>query len=98
MKTTAGLYFDWNWDSTFEAELAEHIPVVKATVAGTRLVGRLCVGMYLHVQPAHRYQNYKLLKLKCRCRQQEWSSYAPHDYRSRSGFLLVICATPAFLW
>ena len=30
--------------SVFEAELADHIPVVKTAVAGTRLVGRLCVG------------------------------------------------------
>ena len=30
--------------SVFEAELAEHIPVVKTSVAGTRLVGRVCVG------------------------------------------------------
>ena len=28
----------------FEAELADHIPVVKTTIAGTRLVGRMCVG------------------------------------------------------
>lgn len=28
----------------FEAELADHIPVIKTSVAGTRLVGRLCVG------------------------------------------------------
>lgn len=28
----------------FEAELADHIPVVKTTIAGTRLVGRMTVG------------------------------------------------------
>ncbi|KAK2080431.1 Eukaryotic translation initiation factor 6-2 [Prototheca wickerhamii] len=33
-----------NFYSVFEAELADHIPVVKASVAGTRLVGRLVVG------------------------------------------------------
>jgi translation initiation factor 6 len=33
-----------NFYSVFEAELSEHIPVVKASVAGTRLVGRLCCG------------------------------------------------------
>lgn len=33
-----------NFYSVFEAELSEHIPVVKASVAGTRLVGRLCAG------------------------------------------------------
>ena len=30
--------------SVFEAELADHIPVVKTSVAGTRLVGRMTVG------------------------------------------------------
>lgn len=30
--------------SVFEAELADHIPVIKASVAGTRLVGRMTVG------------------------------------------------------
>ncbi|GBF92513.1 eukaryotic translation initiation factor [Raphidocelis subcapitata] len=33
-----------NFYSVFEAELADHIPVVKTSVAGTRLVGRLTVG------------------------------------------------------
>ena len=33
-----------NFYSVFEAELAEHIPVIKTSVAGTRLVGRLTVG------------------------------------------------------
>lgn len=30
--------------SAFQAELSEHIPVFKATIAGTRLVGRMTVG------------------------------------------------------
>eukprot|EP00898_Chlorokybus_atmophyticus_P005532 jgi/Chlat1/5980/Chrsp4S06299 len=33
-----------NFYSTFEAELADAIPVVKASVAGTRLIGRMTVG------------------------------------------------------
>lgn len=33
-----------NFYSVFEAELAEHIPVIKTSIAGTRLVGRMCVG------------------------------------------------------
>ncbi len=33
-----------NFYSTFEAELADHIPVVQTSVAGTRIVGRLTVG------------------------------------------------------
>lgn len=31
--------------SVFESELSDHIPVVKTSVAGTRLVGRMTVGM-----------------------------------------------------
>ncbi|XP_011031805.1 PREDICTED: eukaryotic translation initiation factor 6-2-like, partial [Populus euphratica] len=30
--------------STFEAELADAIPVVKTSIAGTRIIGRLCAG------------------------------------------------------
>jgi len=33
-----------NFNAVFEAELADHIPVVKTTIAGTRLVGRMTVG------------------------------------------------------
>lgn len=33
-----------NFYSVFEAELADHIPVIKTSIAGTRLVGRLTVG------------------------------------------------------
>mmetsp|Transcript_9783 Transcript_9783/g.24384 ORF Transcript_9783/g.24384 Transcript_9783/m.24384 type:complete len:246 (-) Transcript_9783:613-1350(-) len=33
-----------NFYSVFEAELADHIPVIKSSVAGTRLVGRVTVG------------------------------------------------------
>jgi translation initiation factor 6 len=33
-----------SFSSVFEAELADHIPVIKSSVAGTRLVGRLTVG------------------------------------------------------
>eukprot|EP01029_Cantina_marsupialis_P011911 TRINITY_DN26417_c0_g1_i1.p1 TRINITY_DN26417_c0_g1~~TRINITY_DN26417_c0_g1_i1.p1 ORF type:complete len:257 (+),score=72.93 TRINITY_DN26417_c0_g1_i1:36-773(+) len=33
-----------NFYSVFESELADHIPVVHTNVAGTRCVGRLCVG------------------------------------------------------
>eukprot|EP01101_Sappina_pedata_P005171 TRINITY_DN2317_c0_g1_i1.p1 TRINITY_DN2317_c0_g1~~TRINITY_DN2317_c0_g1_i1.p1 ORF type:complete len:245 (-),score=98.47 TRINITY_DN2317_c0_g1_i1:125-859(-) len=29
---------------TFEAELGDHIPLVRTSIAGTRVVGRLCVG------------------------------------------------------
>jgi translation initiation factor 6 len=30
--------------STFEAELADVIPVVKTSITGTRIIGRLCAG------------------------------------------------------
>lgn len=33
-----------NFYSVFEAELAESIPVIHASVAGCRIIGRLCVG------------------------------------------------------
>lgn len=33
-----------NFYSIFESELADHVPVIKGTVAGTRLVGRMTVG------------------------------------------------------
>jgi translation initiation factor 6 len=33
-----------NFYSTFESELADVIPVVKASIAGTRVIGRMCVG------------------------------------------------------
>jgi hypothetical protein len=40
------LYTDlfWMHDSTFEAEFADVIPVVKSSIAGTRVIGRMCVG------------------------------------------------------
>jgi len=33
-----------NFYSTFEAELADVIPVVKTSITGTRIIGRLCAG------------------------------------------------------
>ena len=33
-----------NFYSVFESELADHIPVIKTSIAGTRLVGRMTVG------------------------------------------------------
>eukprot|EP00735_Rhodelphis_limneticus_P008449 TRINITY_DN2144_c0_g1::TRINITY_DN2144_c0_g1_i1::g.12876::m.12876 TRINITY_DN2144_c0_g1::TRINITY_DN2144_c0_g1_i1::g.12876 ORF type:complete len:243 (+),score=40.35,sp/Q6ZM19/IF6_DANRE/72.54/1e-126,eIF-6/PF01912.13/8.6e-81,eIF-6/PF01912.13/3.5e+03 TRINITY_DN2144_c0_g1_i1:94-822(+) len=33
-----------NFYSVFEAELADHIPVIHASIAGTRIIGRLAVG------------------------------------------------------
>jgi len=42
--TVIGLGGAENFYSVFEAELADHIPVIKTSIAGTRLIGRLCVG------------------------------------------------------
>eukprot|EP00744_Colponema_vietnamica_P003130 GILI01004840.1.p1 GENE.GILI01004840.1~~GILI01004840.1.p1 ORF type:complete len:246 (+),score=49.49 GILI01004840.1:85-822(+) len=33
-----------NFYSVYESELSAHIPVIKTSIAGTRIVGRLCVG------------------------------------------------------
>ena len=30
--------------STFESELADAIPIVKTSIGGTRIIGRLCAG------------------------------------------------------
>jgi translation initiation factor 6 len=33
-----------NFSSVFETELSQHIPVIRTTIGGTRIIGRLCVG------------------------------------------------------
>jgi len=38
-----------NFYSVFEQELADHIPVIHASVAGCRFIGRVTVGAYLCV-------------------------------------------------
>lgn len=38
-----------NFYSVFEAELADVIPVIHTTIAGTRIVGRLCAGEFCTV-------------------------------------------------
>lgn len=42
--TALKLYLKLVCFSVFEAELSETIPVVHASVAGCRIIGRLCVG------------------------------------------------------
>lgn len=39
------IFFFFYVYSAFEGELADVIPVVHASVAGCRIIGRLCVGM-----------------------------------------------------
>ena len=36
--------YESDFYSIFEAELAETIPVIHASIAGCRIIGRLCVG------------------------------------------------------
>ena len=43
--TSLNLSFFFYVYSAFEGELADVIPVVHASVAGCRIIGRLCVGM-----------------------------------------------------
>ena len=33
-----------NFYSVFESELAETIPIVRTSIAGTRIIGRMCAG------------------------------------------------------
>ena len=35
-----------NFFSSFEAELSDHIPVIRTSIAGCRFVGRVTVGTY----------------------------------------------------
>jgi hypothetical protein len=37
-----------NFYSVFESELAETIPIVRTSVAGTRIIGRMCAGARVH--------------------------------------------------
>ena len=47
-----------NFFSSFEAELADVIPVVQTSIAGTRIIGRLTAGM-----PPATYKNKSTLKM-----------------------------------
>lgn len=33
-----------NFYSVFDSELSAHIPVIHASIAGTKIIGRMCVG------------------------------------------------------
>jgi hypothetical protein len=58
--------------SAFEAELSDHIPVFQATVAGTKVVGRLCAGFPIPVW---------ILFIPLR-RQRKRIARTPHHHRS----------------
>jgi translation initiation factor 6 len=47
----------WSRDSIFEAELQDVIPICHATIAGTRIVGRLTAG-YVHSLPDHQHGHF----------------------------------------
>lgn len=66
-----------NFYSVFEAELADHIPVVHASIAGIRPIGRLCVGILICLCTL-------LQVLRPMRRQQAWSDGAQHHHRSRT--------------
>lgn len=53
-----------NFYSVFEAELADHIPVIKTSVAGTRLVGRVCVGNKNGLLMPHTTTDQELLHVR----------------------------------
>lgn len=53
-----------NFYSVFEAELADHVPVVKTSIAGTRLVGRLCVGNKNGLLLPHTTTDQELLHIR----------------------------------
>jgi len=58
---SADYFHDW-WHcicSIFEGELSEEIPVIHTSIAGCRIIGRMCVG---------EYQNQTLCKIIfCHC-------------------------------
>ena len=36
-----------NFYSVFESELAETVPIVRTSIAGTRIIGRMCAGTWV---------------------------------------------------
>jgi len=54
-----------NFKSVFETELSEFIPVINTYVAGTRLVGRMCVGNKNGVLLPNSATDQELQLLKC---------------------------------
>lgn len=53
-----------NFYAAYESELAEHIPVCKVSVAGTRLAGRLCVGNKNGLLMPHTTTDQELLHVR----------------------------------
>ena len=53
-----------NFYAAFESELADHVPVCKVSVAGTRLAGRLCVGNKNGLLMPHTTTDQELLHVR----------------------------------
>ncbi|KAL4194944.1 hypothetical protein AMTRI_Chr05g70970 [Amborella trichopoda] len=53
-----------NFYCTFEAELADVIPVVKISISGTRIIGRLCVGNQKGLLLPHNTTDQELYHLR----------------------------------
>lgn len=72
--------------SVFEAELADHIPVVKTSVAGTRLVGRVTVGaMRQRAATGVELTHVGMLPLRGRVASAELCACALHICQGRTG-------------
>ena len=50
--------------SYFQAELADHIPVIQATFAGTKIVGRLCLGNSKGLLVPHTTTDHELTHIR----------------------------------
>lgn len=60
--------------SIFEAELAEHIPVIKTSVSGTRLVGRVTVGEKCIIHALVTWRALLLLNQAENCKYSAWQT------------------------
>ena len=74
--------------SVFEAELSEHIPVVRTSIAGTRLVGRVTVGA---ASPCLRWGNAHVAPCEPLCTGQSILLVALHWCCSNK-----ICTGPCY--
>ena len=77
----------WVSCSTFEAELADVIPVVKTSIAGTRIIGRLCAGENSELFPCPRIRYPLLLPTLVNASVLFWQE-------TKMGFL---CLTPPLI-
>ena len=77
-----------------QAELAQHVPVVQCSIAGTRIVGRLCVGNKNGLLVPQTTTDQELLHLRNAVRR-DWRCTEIHleihglGWALRSGLLLL---------